>query len=148
MYNRILIATDGSELAGKAIDHGLRLAKTVGAQVVFVSVTEMWSALDMAAEVQRGEQDAVKLYEEAMAGSAKAILEDAKAKADAAGVPARTVHVRDRHPAQGILETAETEDCDLIVMASHGRRGVQKMLIGSQTSEVVTLGTRPVLVLR
>ena len=148
MYSRILIATDGSDLAGKAVEHGLQLAKTVNATVVFVTVTEIWSALDMAGDVGRGQFDPVAVYEKAAKHSAQVILEDAAARASSFGVASESRHVSDRKPAEGILETADLEDCDLIIMASHGRRGVKRMLLGSQTAEVTALSNKPVLVVR
>lgn len=148
MYKTILVATDGSELAGHAVDHGIGLAKAVGADVVFVTVTEIWSALDVAARYEGGELTAVPDYEAAAASSAAKVLAECTSRAEQANVPSKAVHIPDRRPADGILETAELEECDLIVMATHGRRGVSKMLIGSQTSEVLALSKRPVLVLR
>lgn len=148
MYKRILIATDGSELAGRAVDHGIQLANTVGAEVVIVTVTEIWSAFEVASEAERRNFDAVKFYESAAQQSADAILNKAKDQATSMGVTAAVRHVSDREPAEGILETAQLEDCDLIVMASHGRRGLRKVLMGSQTSEVIALGQLPVLVVR
>ena len=68
--------------------------------------------------------------------------------AAAVGVACETRHIRDKAPAEGIMETAQLEDCDLIVMASHGRRGLRKMMLGSQTAEVLTHSKTPVLVLR
>lgn len=148
MYKSILISTDGSDLAGKAVEHGLDLAKSVGAGVVFVTVTELWSPLDMAAEAQSGTLDAIEAYERAMQRSAEAILKDVEAKASSKGVEAQCRHVQDRKPSEGILETADAEDCDLIVMASHGRRGLERMVLGSETAEVIALSKRPVLVVR
>lgn len=148
MYRTILVATDGSELAGHAVDHGIGLAKAVGAEVIFVTVTEIWSALEVAARYEGGGLTAVPDYEAAASASASKVLSDCEARAEQANVPFKTVHIPDRRPADGILETAELEDCDLIVMATHGRRGVSRMLIGSQTSEVLALSKRPVLVLR
>jgi len=148
MYKRILIATDGSDLAGHAVEHGLHLANSVGANVVFLTVTELWPPLEMAGEAAFGELDAIKAYEDAAARSAEEVLKGAAAQAASIGVVSENRHVKYRKPAEGILDTAELEDCDLIVMASHGRRGLQKMLIGSQTSEVIALSKRPVLVLR
>ncbi len=147
MYSRILIATDGSDLAGEAVEHGLGLAKSVGAAVVIVTVTELWSPLEMAGDVQAGELDPIQVYEDAVSRQAKAILDDVTKRAASKGVVSETRHVKDRKPAEGILETAELEECDLIVMASHGRSGLQGMLIGSQTAKVVALSKRPVLVL-
>lgn len=148
MYSRILIATDGSDLAGQAVDHGLRLAKALGASVVIVTVTEFWSALEMAQESRTGRRDVIQHYEAAAAQSARMILDDAARRAEAAGVAHEERHVPDARPAEGIMDTAELESCDLIVMASHGRRGIQRMLIGSQTAEVIALSKTPVLVLR
>ena len=148
MYKKILIPTDGSELADKGVAHGLDLAKAVGASAVLVSVTEIWSGLDMASKVEQGKDNPIELFETAAEQAANSILAKAAASAKAAGVAAETVHVRDREPAVGIMETAELQDCDLIVMASHGRRGLGRMLLGSQTAEVLAFSKVPVLVLR
>ena len=148
MYSKILIATDGSELAGEAVEHGIRLAESVGATVVIVTVTEAWSPLEMADDIQAGILDATKVYEDAAARSAKAILEEAANRAASTGVVSETRHVKDRKPAEGIMNTAELEECGLIVMATHGRRGLQRVLLGSQTAEVIALSKRPVLVIR
>ena len=148
MYRRILIATDGSKLAQVAVEHGLELAQSVGAAAIFVTITEPWSALEMAGAAEQGRPEAIQAYEDAAARSAETILEDAKSLAQSIGVVSETRHVRDRPPAEGILETAESEQCDLIVMASHGRRGLGRMLLGSQTAEVLAHSKKPVLVLR
>jgi len=148
MYRKILISTDGSELAGKAVEHGVMLAKKAGATVTFVTVTEMWSALDMAAEVSRGTSNPMEIYEEMAAKSAQGILHAAEKVARDAGVRCETLHVRDRAPAEGIIATAGEKGCDLIVMASHGRRGLNRILLGSQTTEVLAYSKVPVLVVR
>lgn len=148
MYRKILIATDGSELAGRAVAHGVGLAKSLGASVTIVTVTENWSAVDMASAVEFGAANPIGDYEKAEAEIAARILTAAEAKAREAGVNARTVHVRDRHPADGIVETANSEGCDLIVMASHGRRGVERVLIGSQATKVLTYTKIPTLIVR
>lgn len=148
MYKKILVATDGSELAEAAVDHGIGLAKAVGAKLVFVTVTEMWSALGIASEIERGKLKAVDAYEEAAHAAAEKVLNAARDKAVQAGLAADTRHVRDERPAEGIMETAELEEADLIIMASHGRRGVNKVLLGSQTAEVLSFCKTPVLVLR
>lgn len=148
MYKNILVATDGSELADRAVDHAIRLAKSVQATVVVVTVTEMWSPLNAAGEAELGNAEAVRYYEDSAKQSADTILKRTSELAASMGVAAEIRHVSDRRPAEGILETAKLEDCDLIVMASHGRRGLQKVLMGSQASEVVSLSDRPVLVVR
>jgi len=111
-------------------------------------VTEFWSPLEMADDVQAGILEPIQLYEDAVARTAKAILEDATNRAASTGVVSETRHVKDRKPAEGIMNTAELEECDLIVMATHGHRGLQRMLLGSQTAEVIALSKRPVLVIR
>lgn len=148
MYNNMLIATDGSDLAGRAVDHGLMLAKGIGASVLFVTVTDIWSSVEMASETVRGTENPMKSYEEMVGALAQKILADAKNAADAAGVDCETQHVSDSSPADGIIEAANKEGCDLIVMASHGRRGINLALLGSQTAKVLALSKIPVLVLR
>lgn len=148
MYKHILVATDGSELAGKGLRHGLGLAKTLGAAVTIVTVTDFWSPLAMANEAIRGKRHPSDDYEAVMANTAKRILDAAKVKAQVEGVQARTIHIADKHPGEGIVDTALDQGCDLIVMSSHGRRGAKRLMLGSQTAEVVTHTTIPVLVIR
>jgi nucleotide-binding universal stress UspA family protein len=137
MYRNILIATDGSDLAGKAVDHGVMLAKEMGASVVFVTVTEIWSELAMGAEWTQGAPNPVEQFEAIAAKRAQKILAGARTTAEDAGVKCEMVHVPDRHPAEGIIETA-----------SHGRRGLNRLVLGSQTREVLAYSKVPVLVLR
>ena len=148
MFKHILIATDGSELAEKAVAHGIELAKHLEAKVTAVTVTESWDALSMAALAERNIPNPVADYEERMAASANRILWSVSEAAKKLGQPCSTIYVKDRHPADGILETARTQDCDLIVMASHGRRGLSKLLLGSQANKVVTLSPTSVLICR
>lgn len=148
MYTKILIATDGSELADAGVEHGLELAKAVGATAVLVTVTESWASLGMASEVERANLDAIKSYEEAASQSAQSILKAAGLKASDRNVACELLHIADQSPAEAILEVAEEQDCDLIIMASHGRRGLRRFLLGSQTGEVLAHTSKPVLVLR
>jgi nucleotide-binding universal stress UspA family protein len=148
MYRNILIATDGSGLASKAVDHGVMLAKGMGASVIFVTVTENWSAIKMGAESSQGFSNPVETYEEMATKSAQKILSAAKTAAQRAGIECETLHLRDCVPAEGIIETANEKGCDLIVMASHGRRGLNRLVLGSQTVEVLAYSKVPVLVLR
>lgn len=149
MYKHILIATDGSELSEKGLDHGLALAKSLGAVVTVVTVTanELLPYSEMVEEIRRG-NNPLEIYRSAMESEANKILDAARAKAQAAGIDISTEHVPESPPAEGILEAASKRTCDLIVMSSHGRRGVQRLMLGSQTAEVVTTGTIPVLVIR
>jgi nucleotide-binding universal stress UspA family protein len=148
MFKHILIATDGSELADKAVVQGLALAKALNAKATAVTVTEPWDALSMAAIAESQMRNPIADFEERMAAGANRILRSVGAKAKELDVACATVHVKDRHPAEGIIETAQVQICDLIVMASHGRRGLAKLLIGSQANRVVTLSPVPVLVCR
>jgi nucleotide-binding universal stress UspA family protein len=147
MYRQILVATDGSALADSAVRHGIDLAKAVGASIIFVTVTEMWSAFEIATEAEQGVRNPMETYEAMARNAAHKILADCKKNAEAGRVECETVHVPDKTPADGILATAIEKECDLIVMASHGRRGLKRMMLGSQTAEVLAYSKVPVLVL-
>ncbi|MDO5504935.1 MAG: universal stress protein [Pseudoxanthomonas suwonensis] len=148
MYAHLLIATDGSELAGKAVEHGLELARRTGARVTVLTVSE---------PVVLGTDDAFNLgvlgnldseLQAARERAAQELFAPLSERASAAGVPLETRHVVDRHAADAIVEEAEKSGCDLVVMASHGRRGLRRLLLGSQTSEVLGRSQVPVLVIR
>jgi len=148
MYKHILIATDGSELAGRALAHGLALAKELKAPVTVVTVTQLWSALEMAHEAGKANLNPVRQFEDMAAAWAKVILDAAAEKAKVAGVTCELVHIPDQHPAEGIIAIAEKKGCDLIVMASHGRRAVGRLLLGSQVNEVLAHSKVPMLIVR
>jgi nucleotide-binding universal stress UspA family protein len=145
VYKHILIATDGSELAGKAVAAGFDLARQCGAQVTVVTVTEPWTALvggDAAFAFPIDE------YEKTANESAARILYAASKLARNADITCATLHVKDKYPPEAILETASKTACDLIVMASHGRRGLGRLLLGSVAVKVLTHSTLPVLICR
>ncbi len=145
IYKHILIATDGWDISRKAVTHGLTLAKELGAKVTAVTVTEPWLAtLPGDASVVFPIDD----YEKAAAKVAHDILSKAEAEAKSIGVACATKHVADRFAADGILKYAQEADCDLIVMASHGRRGLARLLLGSEAVNVLTHSTIPVLICR
>lgn len=149
MYPHILIATDGSKLANNGLDHGLALAKTLGSKVTIVTVTEPWHTLELAREINaHPTRNPLDDFEKAAAAVAAKILEAAVAAATKAGVAAETAHIQDEHPAPGIIKAAEKNGCSLIVMASHGRRGLQRLMLGSQAAEVLTHSKIPVLIVR
>ncbi len=138
MYTHILIPTDGSELAGKAVQHGLAFAKRIGAKVTVLTVLPPhMSTTDSQLMEIRGAR-----WEEA----AEKIL-GAVAK-QTAGVACETIQVEHEHPYQAIIDTANSKGCDLIVMASHGRRGISAIVLGSETVKVLTHCKIPVLVYR
>jgi nucleotide-binding universal stress UspA family protein len=148
MYKRILIATDGSDLAQRAVTHGLTLAKSVGAGVVFLTVTEMWSTLDMAHHAVQGQQHPIEDYEAKASTWADKVLTACRAQADTIGVAAATVHVSDMEPDEAIIKTAQNQGCDLIIMASHGRGPIGRLLLGSVALKVLTYASVPVLIVR
>jgi nucleotide-binding universal stress UspA family protein len=144
MYTHILIATDGSELAGKALRAGLQLAKQLGAQATVVTVSEPWRGLAM------GEPAIAFPFEEIEKEAAEAaarILAEASAAAAKQGVACTPINAKG-FAAEAIIDTAKARACDLIVMSSHGRRGLAKALLGSQAMRVVTLSEVPVLICR
>ena len=144
MYKHVLIATDGSELAGKAVTQGLELAKAIGARATVIMVTEPWATL---APPQALATPPAQDYEIGAAARAEKILAAAEEAAKKDDVVCSTVHIIGL-PADSILELAKTFGCDLIVMASHGRRGLSKVLLGSVATEVLTRSSSPVLVCR
>ena len=148
MYKRIVIATDGSDLASKAVSHGIALAKVHNAAVSVVTVTDIWSAFAMAHDYDRGKKNPIGAYENLAAAAAMRVLNQATETAKSQGVACKTIHISDSHPADGIIEAAQEVGADLIVMASHGRRSVQRLLLGSQATEVITHSKVPVLIVR
>jgi len=148
MYKHILIATDGSELATKALESGLALAQCFGARVTIVTVTEQWSAFDMAQEAREHRPDPIGQFEAIAAADAKRILDGAVERGKALDVACDPIHVKDQYPAEGIITTAKDRGCDLIVMGSRGRRGISRLLLGSQAYEVLTHCKVPALVVR
>ncbi len=145
MYKHLLIATDGSELAGKAVAQGLGLAKSLDAKATIVMVSEPWTSM---VSGEAAIAFPIEDYERAITANANEVLAAAASAAKAKGVSCDTVHAKDQFPAEGIVDTATKQGCDLIVMASHGRRGLKRLFLGSQTNSVVTQSTIPVLVCR
>jgi nucleotide-binding universal stress UspA family protein len=145
MYKHILLATDGSDLAQKGVDQGLALAKALGAKVTAVTVTEPMAAMLVG-------EAAIALplddYDKAASANASRILAGVSAAAGKVGVACDVLHVKDQYPAEGIVDAAKARGCDLIVMASHGRRGLSRLLLGSQATWVLTHSQVPVLVCR
>lgn len=148
MYKRILIATDGSELANKAVTHGIALAKAVKAPVTIVTVTDIWSSFEMAHDYDQQKRDPIGNYEALAAASAKRILDKAGEIAKSQGVDCALTHVADKPPADGIVEAAEATGAGLVVMASHGRRGIDRLLLGSVANRVVAYSKVPVMIVR
>lgn len=149
MYNHILISTDGSEVAKKGVDHGLTLAKALGARVTIVTVTERFPVYPGAAGFDYTFSDSLMAdYETGQTEAANAVLSAAKQSAERLGVSAETLHVPNAQPAEAIVGTAKARNCSLIAMASHGRRGLGRLVLGSQAAEVLANSPVPVLVVR
>jgi len=145
MYTSILIPTDGSELAGKAVQHGIALAKQTSAKVTALTVVPPFHTLTTDARMI---EDTPAQYKARMHKEAEKTLDAAVSCAKSEGVVCETIQVEHEHPYQAIINTATSKSCDLIVMASHGRHGVSAMIIGSDTVKVLTHCKIPVLVYR
>lgn len=148
MYKHILITTDGSELARKGIEHGLSLAKPLGALVTVLTVSAPIHSEVAYAARMGGMDDPVGHYDQQIDATMKERFEAIGHLVSAHGVKANLVHEIDNSPAEAIVRFAKLHGCDLIVMSSHGRRGVERILLGSQTSEVLAHTIIPVLVVR
>lgn len=148
MYKHILIATDGSELADKGVEHGFALAGALGAKVTVLSVTEPMEDRVRQAALLAGIDDPASRYDQSIAEDMEKRFAEISKRATEKGVTVDLTHEIDNHPAEAIVRLADREKCDLIVMSSHGRRGVRRLVLGSQTAEVVTTTTIPVLVIR
>jgi len=149
MYAHILVATDGSDLAERALDHAIALGKALNSEIIVVTVTEPTTVVGGGYSAVAGTMiDPIPELLEAQAASAKALLAKAEAKVKSAGLSAKTVYVDGSYPADGIIQTADEVSADLIVMGSHGRRGLGRLLLGSQTNNVLAQTKVPVLVTR
>lgn len=145
MLKHILIPTDGSELSRKAVDYGMALAKSVNAKVAVLTVTAPFHIVVVEPTMVT---DTIDDYEQRVRAIATQYLDAARESAAAAGLSCETLQVEDEHPYQAIIDTAVRASCDLIVMASHGRGGLAAVVLGSETTKVLTHSTIPVLVFR
>src|SRR5271169_2807257 len=145
MYTNILIPTDGSELAGKAVHHGIALAKALGAKITVLTVLPPFHTVTSDTQMI---EDTAAQYNARMQEHAKKTLGAVAQAAQAVGVACEMVHVEHEHPYQAIIDSAGSKGCDLIVMASHGRHGISAIVLGSETVKVLTHSKIPVLVHR
>lgn len=149
MYEHILLSSDGSELAQLGVDHGLALAKLHGSKVTAVTVTEPFGGqFAFADDLWAPGEAEIAAYDDAQRRIAARILAPIRAKAGEMGIAIETVHVPWRLVASALLQVAGESGCDLIVMSSHGRTGMDRVMLGSQTAEVMNRAKVPVVVVR
>ena len=144
MYKRILFPTDGSEITSKALQTAVAMAKLNGAELFALAVKEPFPYSAISEIQPMPPQEYFDAQQRVAAARVKKVA-DAAAEA---GVSCQSHTVEATHPWEAILDHGKAQGCDLIVMASHGRRGVSALLLGSETQKVLTHGTLPVLVVR
>jgi nucleotide-binding universal stress UspA family protein len=145
MYKHILIPTDGSELSQKAIQEGVKFAKEIGAEVTGFIATPAFHVLSLNPTMVTDTSREFRKDSEEQAARA---LGAVKQVSDAAGVPCSVDSVVEDDPSEAIIEAAQRNHCDLIIMASHGREGVSAMVMGSETAKVLSHSKIPVMVCR
>ncbi len=147
MYEKILVATDGSTLSKKAVISAINLAALTGATLFALKVVPRYpqSYFEGGLALQAAE---VGRIEQQWAEEGQAVVDDVKRLADLQGVKTRALTVKSDVVSDAIISAAKKNKCDLIVMASHGRKGVKRLLLGSETHQVLTHSHIPVLILR
>jgi nucleotide-binding universal stress UspA family protein len=145
MFRHILIPTDGSELAEKAIRYGIALAKEQGAKITVLTVSKPFHVVTLEPGMLA---DTPAVYARHVAERTEKFLGMVSQAVKTAGVPCETLSVEHEHPYQGIIDTAQKRESDLIIMSSHGRSGMSAIVLGSQTLKVLTHSKVPVLVYR
>jgi len=144
MYTNILVPTDGSEITAKAVQNAIALAKTTGAKLTALSIKEPFPYSAISEMQPVPPQEFYDAQERIATARVKAVADAAAV----AGVTCAANTMEAVHPWEAIVEHAKAQGCDLIVMASHGRRGVSALLLGSETQKVLTHCTIPVLVVK
>ncbi|HEX5806292.1 MAG TPA: universal stress protein [Macromonas sp.] len=147
MYKRILVATDGSKLSELAVQHALQLADLTGAEVVALKVVPRYPQTYFEGGVALATEE-IKKIEQQWHDEALAVVNAVKAKGQQQQVKVKATTVKSDLIAEAIIAAAKRQKVDLIVMASHGRRGLKRLLLGSETQQVLTHSHIPVLVLR
>ena len=147
MYKRILVATDGSTLSKKAVASAIQLAATCAAELVAVKVVPRYPQAYFEGSIPMSAQEITRI-EKQWTDAAQANLDAVAKSAKAKGVSTKTVTVKSDVVSDAIISAAKKQQADLIVMASHGRKGIKRLLLGSETQQVLTHSHIPVLVLR
>jgi nucleotide-binding universal stress UspA family protein len=144
MFKRILVPTDGSDITAKAVDAAIELARSLNAQLYTISVKEPFPYSAISEMQPTPPQEFFDAQERIAAKRVQAVVD----LSQKAGVSCQSHTVEALHPWEAIIEHAKRSECDLLVMASHGRRGVSALLLGSETQKVLTHTKVPVLVVR
>jgi nucleotide-binding universal stress UspA family protein len=144
MFKKILLPTDGSELSTKAVQGALKMASQLGASVVGLTIVEPYSY----STLSEYRPETLEAFEARNAQAAEQRLAPVAQAAKDANVPCETVTVKSFSPYEAIIDAARKHGCDVIFMASHGRRGLSAVLLGSETQKVLTHSNIPVLVYR
>jgi len=147
MFKHILLPTDGSKLSGKAVKRGIDLAKKSRARITAVHVVPEFKLM-VDDGITMLSPALKKRFEDEGRKRAQKMLDDIAGQARRRGVRCATVCVASDLPYQEIISTAKKKKCDLILMASHGRRGLSSLLLGSETAKVLLHSKVPVLVVR
>ena len=147
MFKNILLPTDGSPLSDRATTQAIELARLHGGRLVALSVIQPFPFVTLAGESGMVAPD-TEAYENQMEEAARGFVNRVVAAASAAGVPCEGVVTLGPSPYHEIVETAGKHGCDAIVMASHGKKGLNKLFLGSETQKVLAHTELPVLVLR
>lgn len=145
MFEHILLPTDGSKLSEKLVKQGVRMAKALKASVTALHVSPKFHTFTYQTEMLESTRGDYANVSETTASNYLAFV---KRVAKGAGVECDVVHVTSDQPFKEIIKTAQKKKCDLILMASHGRRGIEGFLLGSETQKVLTHSEIPVLVYR
>ena len=149
MFKTLLIAIDGSDLGEKALAAGIELAKAQNGTILVLTATDPVSTgIGSGGFGTIDAGNIITRLEESYTAQAKALLDAAKARIEAAGLVAEILHTPRQRPADAILATAKERGSDLIVMGSHGRRGLGRLLLGSQAAEVLSHASVPVLIVK
>jgi nucleotide-binding universal stress UspA family protein len=147
MYQRILVATDGSPLSKKAVTSAIQLAATCGADLLALKVVPRYPQAYFEGSIPLSAEE-ISRVEGQWAAAAESQLASVAKAAQAKGVVCKGVTVKSDVVSDAIIATAKKHKADLIVMASHGRKGIKRLLLGSETQQVLTHSHTPVLVLR
>ena len=148
MYKSILLPTDGSKLSAKAVKQAVKFAKAVGARITALHVMPEFQMIADEGYALPSMTSLRKRFDEESAARAKTILDEVRSEAASVGVECQCVSTAGSAPWEAIIKQAGKQKCDLIMMASHGRKGLQSLLLGSETTKVLVHSKIPVLVVR